>query len=191
MSTPATESNPSTTVNIFLTTPPNPSPAYRGMLEALAVLKRVATWDHPFGAVYADFDINDEETKFTAAFSEDNTTKMAEFAIYLEIVLHMSLSGKRLTDMERWTRIQNLAKSFINHGWEGYGPDGWVVVHQLLGNDAIIALSVMSFDTEEEANEASRIYRRLGVTEGIVNVYYGDGYGYGASPASSLVGCNS
>jgi hypothetical protein len=181
MSTSPSNTNP-TTVNIVLTTPPNPSSAYRAMLTTLDFLKSAAT-DELFGATSADFEIDNDQIKFTAEFV-DNISGTATFAIYLEALLRKSLSGERLTDEQRWTRIQRLAALFNKRY-----ADGWGVVRYLLPTkDVINALSVMTFETEAEAVAASRIYKeQLGEDEPIILLHNEAKGFWAASPVSHLM----
>jgi hypothetical protein len=184
---PNTNPNPNSTVGISFRTPENPSSAYRGMLETLAYFKRIAT-DALFGAVSADFEIDNENITFTAWFVDDHIDQMVDFAVFMEALLHTSLSGKRLTDEERWKRIQNLAKSFNERFAKTrneHGLDGWEVVHDMFGKDAIIALGGLDYETEEEARDACAIYGRLGVTETVYVLRHADGW-FATAPESHL-----
>lgn len=174
--------NPNSTVSIVLKTPANPSSAYRAMLTTFDFLKSNAT-SELFDATSAEFDINDEQTKFTAWFADDHTDQMVEFAVYLETFLHTTLSGKRLSDEERWKRIQNLAKSFNKR----YPNEGWAILKALIGGkDAVIAFGGLQYETEEEAKTASAAYYdQMGVTEPVCVLKHADGW-FATALASQL-----
>lgn len=152
---PFTHNSENFSVSLELTTPPNPSPAYRGMLETLTFLKNAATLEI-FSALSADFIVNDETVTFTAAFPKDLGSRAVEFLVYMETLLRFSVAGKVLTDEERWKRITGLAESFNERGW-----DGWGIVHQMFDNDAIDALGALEFTTQEDAMRAIPTLQRL------------------------------